>query len=198
MTLANFEILPEGDLGFSLDLKKQFALFEKNEKKFIKMEKLRAGKKITTTTIRGELCTAGINTTEFMNDDESKRQVYSIGMTIDESAEESLAEVQNVLVDLCATHSDDWEVSELVKEDSKLFIKIKPDGSGKGFNFKSNLKLTPKQFSDASMASRLTFHGEILAWFNLRDKKCGLTLVPKSLLFDEDEDSTPTKKQKRE
>lgn len=198
MTLESFEIVPNTDLGFKIDLAKEFRLFEKNEKKFITMTKLRSGKNITTSTFRGELCTAGINTTEFLNADESKRQVYSVGMTLEEGAEEVLEDIQSILTRTCQTHSDDWEMTDLVKEDSKLFIKIKPDGSGKGFNFKSNLKLTPKQFSDASMASRLTFHGEIVAWFNFRDKKCGLTLAPKSLLFDEDEEAIPTKKQKRE
>ena len=186
---------PADEISIQADLTKDQTRFSKDPKKFLAMAKVRSGKKNVTFEASGEICTAGISCTDF-GTDKKKKPSYSVGLLIENETE--FERLHKMLEDYCySTFKENWEVSEPVK-DEKLYIKLKLDGSGKKFAFKSNLSLTPKKFSDAANATNLHVEGEVQTWFNFADKKAGLIFSPKYLTFDEDEDNEEAEQDEQE
>lgn len=146
------------------------------------------GKSITTSRFRhegerltiilgGQIFTNGINFREF--DDGSK--AYSIGIEISRDVVESLSEYEKAVVEFAP---EDFVFEPLVKMDDHLFLKLKLDGSGKHFAFKSNLKITPKNYSEVSMSSKVIVVAEVSAYFNFKSRKMGIYFAVKDTIFE--------------
>jgi hypothetical protein len=177
---------PMDDLLFKVDLKKEIARHAAKPAKYLAMAPLKAGKSNVSFEVEGEICTAGISCTNFGSDKKQKLS-YSIGLAVE--AEETFEPLFEKLKETCVTEEgeDEWDITEPLK-DGKLYLKLKLDGTGKKFAFKSNVPLTPKKFAEASNRTNLKVEGSVSAWFNLADKKAGLLFTPKHLTFNDDSD----------
>jgi hypothetical protein len=83
---------------------------------------------------------------------------------------------------------DDWELTRFVKDD-KLYIKLKVIDR-KRFAVLTNIKLDPKKLGDSGLyrGQRVSVFGELGVYFNLPDKKAGITFAARKLVFEKDED----------
>lgn len=179
MTLV---LTPADQHIFKTDLKKEISKYETNAANFLHIAKLQSGKKPVLFEIEGEICTSGITCTDF-GTDKKKKPVYSIGIKVND--EDSFEPLRKLLEETCTDGS--WEILRPVRED-KIYFKLKLDGTGKKFNFKSNIPLTPKKFAEAANSTNLHVEGEVSAWFNFEEKTTGLLFTPKCLTFDEEDD----------
>jgi len=169
---------------FKLDLPKAIARFAKDENRFIHTAKTRVATKPFTFELQGDMCTAGINESEF-GEGKKKTTSYSIGISLEEPDVEFLNTLTTEFEDFChAGGITDIDISSPVRDDDRLYLKLKTDHSGKNFNFKTNINVTPKKYSEAANSDKLTFIGEITGWVNLESNKAGLSLTPKRVVFD--------------
>lgn len=173
-------------LSLKCDLTKAVKKFEKDASKFIHMGKIRCGNDNPfLLNFSGEICSAGIGANEFTNG-KKKTTTFSVGLEIEEGSGEML--IFSQIADLAKTEikkisSEEWEYSNLIKDDNKLYIKLKTDSTNRAFSTKTNLSINPKKYSESNDYDILSFSGDAQVWFNLDDQKYGITLTPKKLEF---------------
>lgn len=173
-------------LSLKCDLAKQVKKFEKDASKFIHMGKVRCGNDNPfLLNFSGEICSAGIGANEFTNG-KKKTTTFSVGLEIEEGSGEIF--IFSQIADLAKTEikkisSEEWEYSNLIKDNNKLYIKLKTDSTNRAFSTKTNLSINPKKYSESNDYDILSFSGDAQVWFNLDDQKYGITLTPKKLEF---------------
>jgi len=167
------------------------------EQKTIAMAKFRSDGRAFQFEITGDMATQGINESEF-----KKQLKYSVGVTTSEATQNFLEQLKDVIDNYLSStpgivDAASWEVVDPLKDGETIYLKLPTDKSGKNFQFKTNVKISPKNYSEAAQCSSVHFTGEVKAYFNLIDKKAGLSFVPKTLNFDETEESSPFPAPKR-
>lgn len=173
-------------LVLKTDLVKANTKFEKDATKFINMAKVRCSNDNPfLLNFSGEICSAGIGANEFVNG-KKKTTSYSIGVELEEGSAEmmifrQIAELAKTEIKRIST--EEWEYSDLIKDDNKVYIKLKTDSTNRAFTTKTNLSINPKKYSESNDYDILAFSGDIQVWFNLDDHKYGITLTPKKLEF---------------
>lgn len=175
--------IPSPPLEIKFDLKTVLARHEAKPGRNIHMGKFIENKKSKIFTISGEICTNGIYQSEFLNG-KTKQTTFTVGILLTEENIALITSLLESLQNLVNTAEAAFEIQDIIKDDEKIYLKLKTDSSGKNFDFITNLAITPKKFSDASDAEQVTFIGEISTYFNLCDEKCGICLQPKAVLFD--------------
>jgi hypothetical protein len=170
---------------FKLDLPKSLLRYEKSPERNVVITKFHTGGRAFLLRFEGYISTNGINDKEFTRPNGEKQVTFSIGIELSSELVEAFTKLQKNLEDFLGKENADFEVIDLVKDMDKIYIKLKVDRSGKTFTCPTNLKLSPRNYSEAAVAQKLTFIGELGGYFNLADKKAGLMLTPRRLLFDE-------------
>lgn len=178
------------DLAVSnVDLKKSIKRHEDDGKKFLVMGGFKAGKSAFKLLLEGELSTNGISVAEF-----DKTNFYSLGIQFDREEDlDSFAKFNNALAKFI--NDDDWEISNLVKDD-KIYLKLKTNQKRNAFEVVSNIKLDPKRPQDSGLfrGQKVTVTAELGCYFNLNQKKAGLTLNVRKLNFEQEEEDVVVKK----
>lgn len=167
----------------NFDIKKSLAKYEENGKNFLALGTFKSDKTSIRTMLKGELISDGISSTEF-----NRVPCYSIGIRLDNDDDlEAFEEFNNILSStLAESGSDDWELSNFVKDD-KVYIKLKLVDK-KRFAILSNIKLDPKKLRDAGIyrGQKVTVIGELGIYCHLTDKKAGLTFNARKIVFEEE------------
>lgn len=167
----------------NFDIKKSLAKFEENGKNFLALGTFKSDKTTIRTMLKGELTTDGISSIEF-----NRVPSYSLGLRLDSDEDlEAFEEFNNILSStLAESGSDDWELSNFVKDD-KVYIKLKVVDK-KRFAILSNIKLDPKKLRDAGIyrGQKVTVFGELGIYCHLTDKKAGLTFNARKIVFEEE------------
>ena len=169
----------------NVDLKKSLSNYEDNGKSFLAMGAFKCEKTPIKIILKGELTTDGITCAEFI-----KIPSYSFGLRLENNddldAFEMLSEKITEFISDSNT-DDDWELTRFVKYD-KLYIKLKLIDR-KRFGVLSNIKLDPKKLGDSGLyrGQRVSVFGELGVYFNLPDKKAGITFAARKLAFEKEE-----------
>jgi len=171
---------------YRCNLDKSINRYNETQKGRIVMIKLRADDKPFNVRIRGEMCTQGINDTEFqVRDSDEKYTSYTIGMELEDEDLDAINDLIETVTNLVKEIGLEFEVNDPIKDCSKLYIKCKTDRMNKRFNFACNLPITPKKYGETMNAQFIDFQGALVLYFNLEERECGLTFVTKSLDFDQ-------------
>jgi len=189
MTTTSTTPMASPSLMLKSTLAKDILKYEKDEKKFLSMAKIRCQDNTPyQVKFEGEICTGGVNASEF-NNNGKKKTSYSLGITIEEGS--AYAFLFQQLAGLAHAEasviSSDMEFNEPIK-DEKFYLKLKTDANNKAFAFKSNLNITPKKCSEVVDYDRVTFTGEAAVWFNISDEKYGLSFTPKRIDFSKSDE----------
>lgn len=170
----------------NIDLKKSLSNYEDNGKSFLAMGAFKVEKTSIKIVLKGELTTDGITSAEF-----NKTPAYSFGLRLENNDDLEAFDVLSDKITEFITDSnmdDDWELTRFVKDD-KLYIKLKVIDR-KRFAVLTNIKLDPKKLGDSGLyrGQRVSVFGELGVYFNLPDKKAGITFAARKLVFEKDED----------
>lgn len=181
----------------NIDLNKAMTRYVDTGKGFIGMGTFRINRNAFKLVMKGELTTNGIAVNEF-----NKIANYSIGIQLDEEKDlEAFEKLNNMLAEFLEDafpNSEEWDLNRIVKDD-RVYLKLKIDGK-KNFQFNSNIKLTPKNLSDSGLfrGQKVEVTAEIAPYFNFEDKKAGLSISPRIIKFDvDDEVEEPVSKKVR-
>jgi hypothetical protein len=186
VSLTPSQIVSNDDLQISnVDLVKALTRYEDTGKGFLAMGALRIGKAAFKTILKGELTTNGIACNEF-----NKIPNYSLGLQFeneeDLSAFEKLNELIIKFLDDQHQKSEDWDLTKIAKDD-RIYIKLKTNQK-KNFEVLSNVKLDPKKLQDSGLirGQKVEVVAELSVYFNLIDKKAGITIGARRLHFSND------------
>lgn len=172
------------DLSVSnVDLKKAIKRYDDDGKKFLVMGGFKAGKSVFKLLLEGELTTNGISVSEF-----DKTTFYSIGIQFDREEDlDAFAKFNSALIKFI--NDDDWDISNLVKDD-KIYLKLKTNQKRNAFEVVSNVKLDPKRPQESGLfrGQKVVVTAELGCYFNLNQKKAGLTLNIRKLKFEQEEE----------
>lgn len=160
-----------------IDLPKLIGIYEEKKGKELATTRFKSKGTRVTAQFTGNIFTNGINYKEF----ENGGKAYTIGLEVEESFLQALEEYEKLLTEYAP---EDFQLESMVKNDDHVFIKCKVDGSGKHFAFKSNLKITPKNYSEVSTCSTLQCTVDISAYFNLSTKAMGIYFSLKDTKFE--------------
>ena len=172
---------------YNVDIKKSLANYEDTGKNFLAMGTFKIDNAPFKVVLRGELTTDGITTAEF-----NKTPSYSFGLRLESNDDlEAFEHVTNKVVEFIGETvegGEDWELTRFVKDD-KLYIKLKAVDR-KRFSVISNVKLDPKKLGDSGLfrGQKVTVTGELGVYFNLVDKKAGITFAARKLSFEKEEE----------
>ena len=179
----------------NLDLAKAAAKYEDTGKGFLAMGALRLGKSAFKTVLKGELTTNGIACNEF-----NKVFNYSLGLQFESEADlEAFQKLNDFIIKFLETQNqktDDWELTNVVRDD-RIYIKLKTNQK-KAFQVLSNVKLDPKKLQDTGLyrGQKVEVIAELGIYFNLVDKKAGVTISPRRITFEMEEEEPAAKKTK--
>lgn len=165
------------------DFARKKALFEKDEKNKIAHDSFKIDKK--TVTLKFKALTAS---------EKILVSKYGLSLPITVESSEDLEGLQkfsefipNYLQGLGETG---WETTEFIKEDDKIFLKLKFD-QNKQPQFKSNVPITMKKPGDSSIHNDQPVDVTVTMkfYFNFETETCGATINVTNLFFEIDEDS---------
>jgi len=193
LILAPSDITPAKGLALNVDLVKARSKFESNGKSIIAMANFRLKKTPFKIKMDGELSTDGINVQTF-GEGKNAKMNYSFGFVLLNSDDMAAFDAFQTLVD--ETAPEDYESSPIMKEEV-LYIKLKTK-DGKRFNCFSNVKIDPKKSQEAALynGQKVSVTAEVNAWFNVEDKKAGVTFNVTKLEFEVEDEAPPAKKVK--
>lgn len=186
VSLTPTQIVSNQDLQISnVDLVKALTRYEDTGKGFLAMGALRLGKAAFKALLKGELTTNGIACNEF-----NKTPNYSLGIQF-ENEEDLLAfeKLNDLIVKFLHDQNqkpEEWDLSKVVKDD-RVYIKLKTNQK-KSFEVLSNVKLDPKRLQESGLfrGQKVEVVSEIAVYFNLIDKKAGITISPRRVTFGSD------------
>lgn len=180
----------------NLDFNKSLTRYEDSGKGFIAMGSFRIHKSAFKLLLQGELTTNGVAVNEF-----NKIPNYSLGIQLSEEKDlEAFEKLNDFLTKYLEEHLPDiegWDLNNVVKDD-RLYLKLKTDAK-KMFQFSSNVKLSPKSLAESGLfrGQNVEIVAEISPYFNFKDQKAGLSITPRSIKFDIDEEEEPAPKKIR-
>ena len=183
VSLTPAQISSKEDLQIAnVDLLKSLTRYEDTGKGFLAMGALRLGKSAFKTLLKGELTTNGIACNEF-----NKTPNYSLGLQF-EDEEDLLAfeKLNDLIVKFLHDQNqkpEEWDLTKIVKDD-RIYVKLKTNQK-KSFEVLSNVKLDPKRLQESGLfrGQKVEIVSEISVYFNLVDKKAGVTISPRRLTF---------------
>lgn len=192
LTLTPSSVAKNSDLNLIVDLSKAQKVFENNGTRFMTMAKFKIKKSIFKVIFSGEVSSDGIMMSTF-GEGKSAKSSYSFAFTFAEEEEKAAFEKFQELV--IASAPDDYDSSSIIKDDEMMYLKLKTK-DGKRFSNFSNIKLDPKKIHESSIfnGQKVTVTGEVSGWYNLEDKKCGVSFSITKLEFEVDEEITQTAK----
>lgn len=166
----------------NVDLLKALTRYEDTGKGFLAMGALRLGKAAFKTLLKGELTTNGIACNEF-----NKIPNYSLGLQLDEEDLLAFEKLNDLIIKFLNDQNqkpDEWDLSKIVKDD-RIYVKLKTNQK-KSFEVLSNVKLDPKRLQESGLfrGQKVEVISEISVYFNLVDKKAGVTISPRRLTFE--------------
>lgn len=179
----------------NLDLSKAAAKYEDTGKGFLAMGAFRLGKSAFKTILKGELTTNGIACNEF-----NKTPNYSLGLQFEQEADlEAFQKLNDFIIKFLEAQNqkpDDWELTNVVRDD-RIYIKLKTNQK-KTFQVLSNVKLDPKRLQDTGLyrGQKVEVIAELGIYFNLVDKKAGITISPRRITFELEDEEPVAKKAK--
>lgn len=139
----------------------------------------------------GTLSTNGVNQAVW---GEGKGKIVNYSLGVDIEGEEGLIEClgsmkEDLLSYLPEDERDAYSLTDVVKS-NRLYLKLKLANSKKAFEVKSNVTLNPKKIETAKLSRgmRVKVQAEIGAYFQLSDKRAGITIKPVRLDFSEEEE----------
>lgn len=190
-----------------VDLKKVMDAYAKDGKKKISVSPVKVGKKPVGLKLIGTLTGENISVSDFGTES------HSVGFAFeDEEDLAALIRLNEELFEEVNGFDDTWEINDIVKED-KIYLKFKFDKNKTRYNFKSNVKLSPKAptTADIHRHDAVDVLAEFSLYFHLEDKKCGVMFtvtkfdvvkdeppVVVESLVDIEASETPAKKAKRQ
>jgi hypothetical protein len=79
---------------------------------------------------------------------------------------------------------EDWDLTSVVRDD-RIYVKLKTNQK-KSFEVLSNVKLDPKRLQESGLfrGQKVEVVAELAVYFNLTDKKAGITVGPRRLTFE--------------
>lgn len=177
----------------NLDLNKSLTRYEDTGKGFIALGNFRINKNAFKLLLKGELTTNGVAVNEF-----NKVANYSLGIQLEEEKDldafEKLNDFLSKFLEENLPDADNWDLNRIVKDD-RIYLKLKTDAK-KLFQFSSNVKLAPKSLSESGLfrGQKVEVVAEIAPYFNFMDRKAGLSITPRSIKFDVEEEEEPVPK----
>lgn len=184
--LTPAQIVKSDDLQIAnVDLIKAFQRFEDSGKGFLAMGTFRLGKAAFKTLIKGELTTNGIACNEF-----NKIPNYSLGVQFEDSEDlEAFEKLNELIIKFLNDQNqkaEEWDLTSNVKDD-RMYVKLKTNQK-KSFDVLSNVKLDPKKLQELGLYrnQKVEIVSELAVYFNLIDKKAGVTVSPRRITFDMD------------
>jgi hypothetical protein len=181
----------------NLDLNKALAKYEDTGKGWLTMASLRINKSAFKLLLTGELTTNGISCTEF-----GKVMSYSFGFRFENEDDlQAFEKLNELIISFLEAQNQtiaEWDITNVVKDD-KIYIKLKTNQK-KTFQVLSNVKIDPKRLQDSGLyrGQKVEVVAELGIYFNLNDKKAGITLSPRRLSFDIEEEEPNPKRVKKE
>jgi hypothetical protein len=190
MSIAPSEF-PETLTIANVDLTKAITKYEDNPKNFIAMGLFRDGKKSFKTSLVGELSTNGLYASEF-----GKKTSYSFGISLSEEDLEAIQKLNDTIESFI--NDDTWEIVNIIKDD-KIYIKLKPNTKNNAFMVISNVKLNPLKFQESGLfrGQRVDVTCELGVYFNIPEKKAGITISARRLEFEVESEEPAAKKMKK-
>lgn len=184
--LTPSQIVKSDDLQIAnVDLVKAFSRYEDSGKGFLAMGTFRLGKASFKTLIKGELTTNGIACNEF-----NKTPNYSIGVQFDDAEDlQAFEKLNELIINFLNSQNqkaEEWDLTSGIKDD-RIYIKIKTNQK-KSFDVLSNVKLDPKKLQELGLYrnQKVEVVSELAVYFNLVDKKAGVTVSPRRITFETD------------
>jgi len=144
--------------------------------RFLATSRFKSGLLKVTAQFDAPFCTNGINYHEF---DDGKK-AYSLGVEVDLSIIDALKVYEDVIKNFAP---DDFIFDSCIKNDEQLYLKCKLSADGKQFAFKSNLKISPKNYAEVSTCSAVTATVDLSGYFNLKEKKMGIMFALRDTVF---------------
>lgn len=161
------------------DFEDGYLEYADDDKKFLKVANLKYDGNPYKISLQGELSSNGIISSKF-GDTEQQSISLDLDDTEDLSALEALPGVLNHLIEKKDLVRD-WETYQLVKRDT-LYLKLKHDGKKYKFNTNSkNMDPSNPQGSSLKKFTRVEVLCDLVAYFNYREKKMGLSLTVSEL-----------------
>jgi hypothetical protein len=178
------------------DLARKTALFVKDSKNAIAHDSFKIDNK--SVTIKFQAVTSS---------DQILVSKYGVSLPItieDEKDLEGIVAFSEFIPSYLEKHDlPDWETTGIVKEDDKIFLKLKFD-SNKHPLFKSNIPVSMKKPGDTTIHNdqKVEVTATLKFYFNFEDEKAGALLNLTHLNFEIDEDDVidapPVKRVKKE
>lgn len=164
------------------DLARKRTLFEKDSKNKIAHDSFKIDKKSVTIKFQAVTSSDQILVSKFG---------LSLPITIeDEKDLEGITAFSEFIpAYLEKQNLPDWETTDIVKEDDKIFLKLKFD-SNKHPLFKSNIPISVKKPGDTAIHNdqKVEVIATLKFYFNFEDEKAGATLNITHLNFEIDEE----------
>lgn len=186
VSLTPAQIVSNQDLQIlNVDLVKALTRYEDTGKGFLAMGALRLGKAAFKCLLKGELTTNGIAANEF-----NKIPNYSLGLQFENEEDlEAFEKLNDTIIKFLEDQNqkpEEWDLSKIVKDD-RIYIKLKTNQK-KSFEVLSNVKLDPKKLQESGLfrGQKVEVVAELAVYFNLIDKKAGVTIGARRLQFAND------------
>lgn len=164
------------------DFARKKALFQKDEKNKIAHDSFKIDKKAVTLKFKALTASEKILVSKYG---------LSLPITVEDSADlEALLKFSEFMPTYLQSMGETgWETTEFVKEDDKIFLKLKFD-TNKQAQFKSNVPITLKKPHDASIHNDQSVDVTVTMkfYFNFETETCGATINVTQLFFEIDED----------
>jgi hypothetical protein len=164
------------------DFARKKALFQKDEKNKIAHDSFKIDKKTVTLKFKAVTASEKILVSKYG---------LSLPITVEDSADlEGLQRFSEFIPNYLQSMGETtWETTEFVKEDDKIFLKLKFD-TNKQAQFKSNVPITLKKPHDASIHNDQAVDVTVTMkfYFNFETETCGATINVTQLFFEIDED----------
>lgn len=164
------------------DFARKKALFQKDEKNKIAHDSFKIDKKAVTLKFKALTASEKILVSKYG---------LSLPITVEDSADlEALLKFSEFMPTYLQSMGENgWETTEFVKEDDKIFLKLKFD-TNKQAQFKSNVPITLKKPHDASIHNDQSVDVTVTMkfYFNFETETCGATINVTQLFFEIDED----------
>ena len=154
-------------------------------RKTVAVSQLHVGRYATPILLKGELTTEGITFT----DHEEYGPKYSFGIRLEDPQDvegiQALLEADRLDSACHSDEQDTWETLPVFKgEGDVLYLKVKPNGTGQGFTFTSNLKLGPKK-PNTEIFRFMPIEVEVMVgtYFNVRENTRGIYFTVRHIEF---------------
>lgn len=175
-------------------------LFEDKKSKPLATTKIKLNGKYVQLLLIGQVAFKGIRVSTL--DEETTKHDLAIELEDEKDLDAFRAITERVKMILPEHEQPLWKASTSYLYDDKLSLKMKVKADHSGYDFKSNVKLSP---TDATVNASSLYNGrdlrittDLLAWFNRDTKRYGIYFPVKELKALGEEAATGKRKKKEE